>query len=98
MRSVWRQSFNGLYVSVAYPRYLSLAGANRLAIELDGASPAGADAASELCSLHIENVSEHPQEGHIRGHIYCLRLPVDFKCVGHNINLLEKDSTAGPIV
>ena len=57
-----------------------VSGASRRAIQVYGAAAAGADAASELRSLEVENVSEHPQKGHIRGHIYCFRLPVNSEC------------------
>src|SRR5262245_37584926 len=54
---------------------------------MDGAGAASADAASEFRSPHIENVTEHPKKRHIRGHIDCFRLPVDFECVGHNVSI-----------
>src|SRR5262249_17639207 len=90
VRPVRGESFNGSHFLVADRRNLRLACANRSSIELHRACAASADAATEFRSLHIENVSEYPEEGHFRGHIYCLRLPVNFQCVGHNFNLLEK--------
>jgi hypothetical protein len=42
------------------------AGADRLTVEMDGASPTGADAAAEFGSGQADDVANRPQEGHLR--------------------------------
>src|SRR5437867_10010537 len=90
MRSVWRKSFDSLHICGAYRRNLCLATSHGSASHVHRSRAALADAASELSSLHVEDVSEDPEKGHVRGHIYCCRAPVYSQFVGHIINLLGK--------
>src|SRR5436309_15975035 len=89
MRSIGRQAFDRRDRSI-YRRYLRLASPSGLAGNLYSAGTALADATSELRSLHVENVSEYPEEGHVWRCIYRLGLPVYGQFVGHITNLLEK--------
>jgi len=49
--------------------HLRLAGAHRSATQMNRARTALADAAAELGALESHDVADHPQEGHVRGHI-----------------------------
>src|SRR5215475_6410896 len=96
MRSIGRQAFDRGDRSI-YRRDLRLASPSGLAANLYSAGTALADAASELRSLHVENVSEYPEEGHIWRCIYRLGLPVYGQFVGHITNLLEKRIERCPV-
>src|SRR5437879_1640233 len=89
MGSIGRQAFDRGDRSI-YRRDLRLASPSCLAANLYSAGTALADAASELRSLHVENVSKYPEEGHVWRCIYRLGLPVYGQFVGHITNLLEK--------
>src|SRR5207249_9979313 len=89
MRSIGRQAFDRRDRSI-FRRDLRLASPSGLAGNLYSAGTALADATSELRSLHVENVSEYPEQGHVWRCIYRLGLPVYSQFVGHITNLLEK--------
>src|SRR5947199_7220363 len=89
MRSVWRQTFDGHNRRVDR-RDLRLAGPSGLPADVDRAGTALPDTTSELRSLHVENVSENPEKGHVWRYVYRLGLPVHRQFVGHIINLLGK--------
>src|SRR5207247_10899259 len=81
MRSVWRQTFDGHNRRVDR-RDLCLAGPSGLPANMYGAGTALPDTASELRSLHVENVSEHPEKGHVWRYVDRLRLPVHRQFIG----------------
>src|SRR5207302_9439013 len=89
MRSIGRQALDRGDRSIDR-RDLRLASPSGLAANLYSAGTALADATSELRSLHVENVSEHPEKGHVWRYVYRFGLPVHSQFVGHIINLLEK--------
>ena len=48
-----------------------------------------ADATSEFGSLHVQDISENPEKGHVRRYVYRLRLPIHSEFIGHNLILLS---------
>src|SRR5437870_4964178 len=77
-------------------RDLRLASPSGLPADLDGAGATLADATSELRSLHVENVSENPEKGHVSRYVYRLRLPIHSQFVGH-INLLGEKAECSAV-
>jgi hypothetical protein len=90
MRSVSGQAFDRRDLSF-HRRDLRLASPSRLPADLDGASAALPDAASELRSLHVENVSQYPKKGHVCWYVNRFGLPIYSDLVGHIIFSLAKD-------
>src|SRR5205809_8093492 len=82
MRSVWRQTFDGHNRRVDR-RDLRLAGPSGLPADVDRAGTALPDTTSELRSLHVENVSENPEKGHVWRYVDRLRLPIHRQFIGH---------------
>src|ERR1700733_12510922 len=66
----------------------SLAGAGCGAVDVDGAGSAKSHAATVLCTGHIEQVAEHPEQGHLRIGLYGLLLIVDCEPKEHHCRLL----------
>ena len=60
-----------------------LAGAHGLAADVDGAGSAESGAAAELGAFVVQDIAEHPQEGHIRGYVGCDLLAVYGQFIGH---------------
>src|SRR5262245_37529909 len=89
MRSVSRQSFDRRDRSIDR-RDLRLAGPSGLSTDVDGTSAALSDAAPELRPLHIENISQHPQKGHVWRNVNRFGLPIYSDFVGHIIISLSK--------
>src|SRR5438093_13132635 len=77
-------------------RDLRLASPSGLAADLDGAGATLADATSELRSLHVENVSENPEKGHVWRYVDRLRLPIHRQFIGHTSISSSKGLNAGP--
>src|SRR5438552_2092211 len=96
MRSVHRQSFDRRDWGV-HCRDLGLASSSSLTADVDGAGAALSDAASELRSLHAENVSQHPEKGHVRWYVNRFGLPIYRDFVGHMIISLSKGIEPGPV-
>ena len=90
MRSVCRQAFDGRNRSVDR-RDLRLASPSGLPANVYSARTALADSTSELRSLQVENVSQHPEKRHIWRYVYRLRLPVHRQFIGHTPISCEKD-------
>src|SRR5438093_2334259 len=95
MRSVWRQTFDGHNRRVDR-RDLRLAGPSGLPADVDRAGTALPDTTSELRSLHVENVSENPEKGHVWRYVDRLRLPVHRQFIGHISISSSKGLNAGP--
>src|SRR5712692_6272859 len=89
MRSVIGQAFDRCDRSIDR-RDLRLAGPSRLAANVYRTGATLSDAASELRSLHAENVSQYPKKGHIWWYVNRFGLPIYRQFVGHIIDLLEK--------
>src|SRR5262245_6835733 len=96
MRSISRQAFDRGDRCIDR-RDLRLASPSGLATNIYSAGTALPDATSELRSLHVENVSEYPEEGHVCRYVYHPGLPVYGQFVGHIANLLEKGFNAGRV-
>src|ERR1051326_2696767 len=72
-------------------RDLRLAGSSRLPANVHRTRATLSDAASELRSLHIENVSQYPKKGHVWWYVNRFGLPINGQFVGHIIISLRKD-------
>src|SRR4029077_14550051 len=57
----------------------SLAGAHRLAVQMDGARPTGCDSAAELRTGETEFIAQKPQEQHRRVAVEAPSLPINAK-------------------
>jgi hypothetical protein len=70
MSAVRRESFNGRDSFAGGIGCGEAAGSNRLAIDMDSACPALADAATELGSRQAKMITNHPEQG-------CFRIRID---------------------
>jgi hypothetical protein len=90
MRSVDGQAFDRGNGSTNR-RDLRLAGSSGLPANVHRTRAALSDAASELRSLHTQNVSQHPKKGHVWWYVNRFGLPINGQFVGHIIISLRKD-------
>ena len=83
MRAVRRQPFERRDRRVRRRRHRRLAGAHRAAAQVHRARAALPDAAAELGALQVQDVANHPQQGHVRRHVHRRRASVHVQCVRH---------------
>src|SRR5579884_1686216 len=86
MRSVRREPFDRRDGGIRRHRNLCLARAYGAAIEVYRAGAAQAGSATKLSTLQIQNIPDHPQKGHVRGHIHCGGMPIDCQFESHGID------------
>src|SRR5688572_3113431 len=94
MRSVRREPFDRDDRGVADGRHRRRARPHGVAAQVHGARAALADAAAELGPLQVEDVSEHPQQGHVAGDIDGRRLPVHVHGEWHSVNSQQEREIA----
>src|SRR5688572_2382280 len=93
MRAVRRQAFDGHHGARGCLHRRG-AGAHRAAVEVHRAGAALCDAAAELRPLQIEDVSEHPEQGHVTRDIHGRGLPVHVQSEWHNVNSQQEREIA----
>src|SRR5437763_16006164 len=89
MRSVGRQSFDRRDRGIDC-RDLGLASPSGLSADVNGTGAALSDAASKLCTPRIQDVSQHPEKGHVCWYVSRLGLPINSDLVGHVIISFSK--------
>ena len=76
VRPIRRQPFQRGDLRVRRNRYRRLAGAHGAPVQMYRAGAAQTSAAPELRAAKIEDVADHPQQGHVGRHVYVRRLAV----------------------
>src|SRR5690606_8711030 len=90
------QGFDRRHLLVADRADWQRARTGRDAIDMDGTSPAQADAATELGPDHAQLVPQRPQQRHVFRHVELAHFAVDLDPIGHAILLVAPYAEHAP--
>src|SRR5215469_15183760 len=97
-RDLAADAFDGGDLAVADIADLRLAGAHRIAVEMDGAGAAERQAAAELGAGEVELVAQGPEEGHVGLRIDVVRRAIDGEADHAAIPSRRRDRAGGAAI